>query len=121
LKESIDLVRFYSHAVDYRPTVIAVPLDDSGSPQELFSRLNMLQKEYATLIKEDVLNKVLGESAEYFKLYEREEVEALQKESFSGEPQSLDQWMIPVVKNIDLNKVQFPLIMVQEYGLNLFP
>lgn len=28
--------------------------------------------------------------------------------------------MIPVVQNIDLECVQFPLILVQEYGLNLF-
>jgi hypothetical protein len=28
--------------------------------------------------------------------------------------------MIPVAKNIDLEKIQFPLILVQEYGLNLF-
>ncbi len=32
LRESIDLVRFYPDAVDYRPTVIAVPEDDKGRP-----------------------------------------------------------------------------------------
>jgi hypothetical protein len=32
----------------------------------------------------------------------------------------MDEWMIPVAQHIDLTKVQFPLIMVQEYGLNLF-
>ncbi|MEN8304488.1 MAG: FAD-dependent oxidoreductase, partial [Campylobacterota bacterium] len=35
-------------------------------------------------------------------------------------PVTLDEWMIPVVKNIDLDRVKFPLIMVQEYGLNIF-
>ena len=28
--------------------------------------------------------------------------------------------MIPVIKNIDLERVKFPLIIVQEYGLNIF-
>ena len=120
LKESIDLVRFYPKAVDYRPTVITVPIEDSGSPQDLFARLTMLQTEYAAMIKEDPDNKVLGESSEYFKLYDKEQIEALQKLEVSGTPKSLDEWMIPVVKNIDLNRVQFPLILVQEYGLNIF-
>jgi len=35
-------------------------------------------------------------------------------------PKTSDEWMVSVAKNIDLDKVQFPLIMVQEYGLNLF-
>lgn len=120
LRESIDLVRFYPNAVDYRPTVIAVPKEDQGSPQELFSRLKMLQEEYASLIQCDPRNKVLGESSDYFRLYGREQIEALQKEDLPGVPACMDEWMIPVAKNIDLDKVQFPLIMVQEYGLNLF-
>jgi len=120
LKESIDLVRFYPEAVDYRPTVIAVPTDDAGTPQDLYFRLQMLQAEYASLIESDPLNKVLGESADYFKLYERDELEALQRRHVLDKPVHMDEWMIPVAKNIDLDKVQFPLIMVQEYGLNMF-
>ncbi len=120
LKESIDLIRFYPDAIDHRPTVIAVPTDDSGSPEELYSRLNMLQAEYAALIALDSGNRVLGDSSDYFRLYGREEVEALKREEVVNKPTQLDHWMIPVAKNIDLDKVQFPLIMVQEYGLNLF-
>ncbi len=120
LKESIDLIRFYPDAIDHRPTVIAVPTDDSGSPKELYSRLNMLQAEYTALIDVDEKNRVLGESSDYFRLYEREEIEALKNEKVVDEPTQMDHWMIPVAKNIDLEKVQFPLIMVQEYGLNLF-
>lgn len=120
LKESIDLVRFYPNAVDYRPTVIAVPTDDSGSPEELLPRLEKLQAEYAALIELDPRNKVLGESADYFKLYDRRRVEALKEQQTVDKPEHLDHWMIPVAKNIDLEKVQFPLIIVQEYGLNLF-
>jgi len=120
LKESIDLVRFYPKAVDYRPTVICVPLEDSGSPKDLYARLKMLQNTYASLIAVDASNKVLGDSSQYYKLYEREAVEVLQKQNVCENPKNMDEWMIPVVKNIDLNKLQFPLIMVQEYGLNLF-
>ncbi|MDH5465151.1 MAG: FAD-dependent oxidoreductase, partial [Thiovulaceae bacterium] len=120
LKESIDLVRFYPEAVDYRPTVIAVPTDDEGKPEDLYTRLKMLQGEYEALITLDKANKVLGESADYFKLYDRSEVEQLKAKKAVDNPTLMDEWMVPVAKNIDLDKVQFPLIMVQEYGLNAF-
>ncbi len=120
LKESIDLLRFYPNSVDYRPTVVAVPIEDSGSPKDLFARLNRLQNEYKVLIQKDPQNRVLGKSSEYFKLYDRKMLETLQKEVTPKKPQNLDEWMIPVSKNIDLQRVQFPLIIVQEYGLNIF-
>jgi hypothetical protein len=120
LKESIDLIRFYPDAIDYRPTVIAVPLSDKGTPQDLYSRLELLKEEYAALVRDDIKNMVLGKSADYYKLYDRKDIEALQNKKPLEHPIHMDEWMIPVAKNIDLDKVQFPLIMVQEYGLNLF-
>ena len=35
LRESIALLRLYPNAVDYRPTVVAVPKNDPGQPQDL--------------------------------------------------------------------------------------
>ncbi len=120
LKESIELVRFYPDAIDYRPTLIVTPLEDDSKPQDLFRRLHLLQKEYENLIQKDYHNKVLGESSEYFKLYEKDEIEFLQQQNIKKEPVSLDDWMISASKSIDISKVKFPLIMVQEYGINLF-
>jgi len=120
LRQSIDLLRFYPYAVDFRPTVIAVPLTDSGSPEELYPRLEMLRAEYDALVAEDPRNKVLGESGDYFRLYSREEMERLARLEPADMPQSPDEWMIPVAREIDLSKIKFPLVMVQEYGLNLF-
>jgi len=120
LKQSIDFLRFYPYVVDYRPTVIALPRTDKSTPKALLPRLNLLVKEYEKLISSDKNNKVLGESKNYYKLYEREELEAFMNMDTLKIPKSSDEWMIPVAKNIDLNKVQFPLILVQEYGLNLF-
>lgn len=120
LKESIDLIRFYPEAIDHRPTVIAVPTDDSGTPQDLYPRLQRLQYEYEALIKADKQNKVLGESRDYFKSFDREQVEALGRLDPVQRAQQLDEWMIPVARHMDLEKVKFPIIMVQEYGLNLF-
>ena len=120
LKQSIDFLRFYPFIVDYRPTVIAIPTEDSGSPADLLPRLALLAKEYEKLIHDDPRNKALGEPRDYYRVYEREQIEALSNESIAKEPKTLDEWMIPVAQNIDLDKVQFPLIIVHEYGLNLF-
>ena len=120
LKQSIDFLRFYPYIVDYRPTVIVLPTSDKGTPEALLPRLELLTREYESLIKEDSRNEVLGKSENYYKSFNKAEIEALKEKALVAKPQSCDEWMIAVAKNIDLDKVQFPLIMVQEYGLNLF-
>ncbi len=120
LRESIELVQLYPCAVDFRPTVIAVPTDDNGEPGELFGRLEKLKNEYARLIDENIKNRVLGSVDDYYKVFDTETVEALKLRDTLEKPVTLDEWMIPVAKNINLDKVKFPLIMVQEYGLNIF-
>jgi len=120
LKQSIDFLRFYPFVVDYRPTVIVLPKDDKGKVEDLIPRLDLLTHEYKKLIEDDSKNKVLGESKDYYKLYTKEDIENLKNRTTLESPKNLDDWMIPVAQNISLDKVQFPLIIVQEYGLNLF-
>ena len=120
LKQSIDFLRFYPFIVDYRPTVIALPTTDPSTPDALLPRLDLLTRKYETLIQADPKNKVLGESCEYFRLYSKEDLLILREKEVVTTAKTSDEWMIPVAKNIDFNKIQFPLILVQEYGLNLF-
>ncbi len=120
LKQSIDFVKFYPFIVDYRPTVIVLPLHDNGSVEALLPRLDLLKNAYKNLIADDSKNKVLGESENYYTLYSREKIEVLKSFSTVETPSTLDEWMIPVAQNIDLDTVKFPLIVVQEYGLNMF-
>ena len=120
LKQSIDFVKFYPFVVDYRPTVIVLPLHDRGTVEELLPRLKLLKDAYENLITSDSKNKVLGESENYYTLYSREKMEMLKACYTVNTPSTIDEWMIPVAKNVDLDSVKFPLIMVQEYGLNMF-
>jgi len=120
LKESIELVRFYPEAIDYRPTLIAVPTDDKGSVASLLPRLKLLEESYQNLIDIDEANKVLKESSEYYKLFSKEEVLHLQECECVTTPKTKEEWMINASKSIDLEKVKFPLIMVEEYGINVF-
>ena len=120
LKQSIDFARLYPHGVDHRPTVIALPTYCNRSTEHLLPRLQKLQAYYEALIKEDAENRVLNDPSIYFKLYEKSEIEALKEKKSPKHPETLDEWMIPFAKETDLEKIQFPVILVQEYGLNLF-
>lgn len=120
LRESIELIQLYPCAVDFRPTVIVVPTQDRGKPEDLYARLEKLKSEYSLLIKKDVNNRVLGKVDDYYRVFNKDEIERLRLKETLEKPLTFDEWIIPVVKNIDLDKVKFPLIMVQEYGLNVF-
>ncbi|MBN2816269.1 MAG: FAD-dependent oxidoreductase [Campylobacterales bacterium] len=120
LKQSIELLRFYPQAVDFRPTVIATPLEDPQAPTELLARLEMLKEEYTKLITQDEANAVLKTPQEYYKLYSKEDLLALKERPSVKKPKELDEWMIVAAKNMELDKLQYPVVMVQEYGLNMF-
>jgi len=57
---------------------------------------------------------------EYFKTFSRKDIEHLRTLKTLKNPKTLDDWMIPVAHYIDMDKVKYPLVMVQEYGLNIF-
>ena len=120
LRQSIDFARLYPFGVDRRPTVIAVPTEDPGDPADLLPRLEMLRREYRTLVAEDPGRKVLGEPEEYFRLFGREAMERLRRLEPAERPGSAEEWMIPVARHLDFDRVRWPLILVREYGLNLF-
>ncbi len=120
LKQSIDFLKFYPFVVDYRPTVIALPTTDKQTPKQLLPRLELLTKEYEKLIEKDSSNQVLGEPREYFRLYSKEDLERLKSKDIPTKPKNTDEWMVSVAQNLDFERVQFPLILVQEYGINLF-
>ena len=120
LKQSIDTLRVYQHTSNIRPTVIAIPHNDAGDPHDLLPRLALLQQTYQTLVANDPKNKVLGEPNDYFKLYQRSDVERLALQDNPQHPLTPDQWMIPVAKSINLDQFKYPLVMVQEYGLSVF-
>ncbi|MGF1702173.1 FAD-dependent oxidoreductase [Photobacterium makurazakiensis] len=120
LKQSIDTLRVFPHTANIRPTVIAIPLHDKGEPEAILPRLHQLCNVYQHLVEEDNENEVLGKPEHYFKLYSREALTSLAAQENPNTPTCLDDWMIPVAKNINLDKFKFPLVLVQEYGLSVF-
>lgn len=120
LKQCIDILRLYPYTIDVRPTVFAVPTRDEGLPEDLLPRLDILTDAYRDLIAQDINNKVLGEPENYYQLYSHAQLIELSQRPQVAVPTNVDEWMIPVAKYLDLNKVKYPLIVVQEYGWNIF-
>jgi len=113
LQQSIRFARAYPYAIDRRPTVIVLPVDDPGTPGALIPRLEKLRDAYAALIENDPENAVLGSSEHYYRLYGRDEIDALAKRAAVADPVTADEWMIPAVHALDLDKLQYPLLLVQ--------
>lgn len=120
LTQSIESVRLYPHTLNRRPTVIVVPESDGGDPKDLIPRLEQIRSVYQTLVEQDEQNKVLGEPAEYFKLYQRDDLLALRNQIQPQDPKSYDEWMIPFAQHADLDTLKYPIVAVNEYGWSVF-
>ncbi|CBY09603.1 unnamed protein product [Oikopleura dioica] len=119
LHECIRTVRMYKHVLNHRPTCIAIPKRDPGEPSTILKRLEMLQTLYNKLVNVDQENMVLGDPSDYFKVFSKHDCETLRNEEIPLEPANLSDWLIPVVKNVDLEALKFPLVMVNELGWSI--
>ena len=120
LRQSVEFVKLYPFCVDRRATIITIPTTDPDNPNRLIERLEMLRDEYASLIAEDESNRVLGDISEYFKLFSREEVDTLSQREPVDRPICAEDWVISASKIIERDAIKYPLIVVNEYGLNMF-
>jgi hypothetical protein len=119
LKESIELFRFYPDSIDKRPTVSTIRSDVDISFDEVLNSLEKIKNYYKELILEDEKNKVLGKAEDYFKIFEQKDMKSL-KNIYKKTPQNLNDWLSPFARKVDFGKVKWPVILVQEYGLNVF-
>ncbi|MDD9197218.1 FAD-dependent oxidoreductase [Aliivibrio sp. S3MY1] len=120
LTESIDTVRYFPHTLNVRPTIIAIPKIDKGHPEALLPRLKLLQTTYSELISKDQTNQVFGPANDYFKTYSKEELQKIARRTPTNNPTTLDEWLIGFSKQVDLEQLKYPIILVQEHGLSVF-
>lgn len=120
MKQSIEMARLFPHSIDERPTFISVPKTENYRVDHIEERLDMLVDYYKELIEEDSSNAILGAPEDYYKIYSEEDLEYLAKHSTIKRPISLDEWMTNAAKLIDYSQLKMPVVLVQEYGWNLF-
>lgn len=120
MKQSIEMVRLFPQSIDERPTFISVPKTEDYQVDHIEDRLDMLVDYYKKLIEEDPSNAVLGAPEDYYKIYNEEDLDTLAKQPTVKRPNSRDEWMTNAVKLVDYSKLKMPVLLVQEYGWNLF-
>jgi len=120
MKQSIDMARLFPQSIDERPTFISIPKSEKYEVEKITNRLEMLVEYYTKLIDEDPSNEILGSPKDYYKTYTREDLIALTEKPTVKRPNSADEWMSNTIKFIDHEKLKSPVIIVQEYGWNLF-
>lgn len=120
LEQSIATVRAFPHAVNRRPTVIAIPTTDAGQPETILNRLELLSNHYQLMVDQNPENKVIGEPEDYFTLFTRNDMARLATLPLPLMPNTPEEWMIPIAKHMPHENFKYPLVVVQEYGLSLF-
>ena len=120
LRQSIDFARLYPYSVDYRPTLVALPIDDPRTPETILRRLETLREAYGAIIANDPPAAVLGAAEAYFRPFDKETFEALRARPTDEGLDCEARWLYAAAKALDPSRLQFPLFLVQEYGLNLF-
>ena len=120
MKQSIEMARLFPHSIDERPTFISIPKNEKYKVENSIVRLEMLVEYYKTLIEEDAANAILGPPNDYYKTYSREDLIALKKQTPVKTPKSADEWITNTMQFVDYEKLKTPVILVQEYGWNLF-
>ena len=120
LRESIEFVRFYPQAIEGRPTALAVPVHIPLDPKELEQRAFILAQAYGDLVAKDPKAKVLGDPEHYVLSFNHKQLQELQELPTPKVPQNHLEWMISFAKEVALTKLKYPVLLVQEYGINIF-
>ena len=118
LKESIELFRFYPNSIDLRPTIVTIRDDVDINFNEILKSLEKI-KEYYKELSRDKKNMVLGKPEDYYKIFEKTDMKVF-KNIRKTKPESFEDWMAPFARHVDYSKIKWPVLLVQEYGLNVF-
>jgi hypothetical protein len=120
LEESIDFLQLYPFSIDYRPTIVTFPHSCQKDPQEYIDRLEKIKDRYKELVQKDSSNLVLGKIDQYYKIFSKEEILKLKERDIPKNPKSAQEWLISFAKYVNLDALKEPIVVVNEYGLNLF-
>lgn len=120
MKQSIEMARLFPQSIDERPTLISIPKTEKYKVSILEQRLKMLEGYYRELVSNDPANGILGIPNNYYRIYTKENLDDLAKIPPVKKPNTPDEWMSNAMSLIDGNQLKTPVILVQEYGWNLF-
>ncbi|MGL6313052.1 FAD-dependent oxidoreductase [Vibrio sp. WXL103] len=120
LIQSINTLRMFPHTINHRPTVVAIPVNDRGEPQDLIPRLEQIRDVYQQLVEQDAANEVLGSVEQYFQTFSKSQLLSLKGKVQPQHIDTIQDWLIPFANQVDLDKIKYPVIAVQEHGWSVF-
>lgn len=120
MKQSIEMARLFPQSIDERPTFISIPKSEKYEVAQIEKRLKLLVTYYKKLIQEDPAHEVLGSPEEYYKIFSKDDLDRLALLPSVAHPKTPDEWIINSAKWIDYEKLKMPVVLVAEYGWNLF-
>lgn len=119
LEQSIYTARSFEQSLRKRPTLIAIPQRDPGEVTDLIPRFEALQAHYQTLIDQDPANEILGSAEDYFKLIDEDQTRAMRQYAQRSDVDASQDELLNALQSLELDKLKFPLIVVQEYGVSV--
>lgn len=120
LRQSLQTMQIYPQAINRRPTVVVTPKTDPSDPNDLLPRLNMLTEYYRELVANDDTQALLGAPDDYYRVLDRAQMQALAQRPLPESIARPEDWLVPVARNINLDDIKYPVVLVQEYGLSIF-
>lgn len=106
--DAILFAKILPFALVPRPTVIALAKEDKRRPEELEETCKSVQEIYYQSIQDDPANKVFGCPSRFYETYTRKSVQWTQ-----------NKWIRSFAKYTDLERLQFPIFLVNEFGLDM--
>lgn len=128
LEESILFCREIPEAVVKRPTLISLHVSDPHDPSYIINPVIRNQQRYAELVAKDPGNKVFGEPEDYYRIFTRADLERLAQKPMpvvTHHPDdpilelSLEDWTIPFAKSTDLDQLQYPIVILKEWLMDM--
>lgn len=117
MHDAIAFARTLPFIINPRPTIMALAKKDIRRPEALEEACIMNRKVYTEACRKDPKNRVFGNPLHFYKKYSRADVEKILKGE-KGNNQSA-RWVAGFAKNTNLDDLQFPIFLIQEFGLDM--
>jgi hypothetical protein len=104
-------------AVNPRPTVAAIAVEDEREPKDMIAACEANRSLYVELLSKEKFKPVFGAPEEFCQSFTRKDLERL-REVTEISPE-VNPWMVSFAKNTQLDSLKYPVLLMQEFGLDM--
>ena len=108
MRQCIDIASCIQRVLMCAPPLITVPKRDNNTATDLLPRLDMLTAYYQSLVDADPSNQVLGKVQDYYRVYDKQQIQQLDSIRAKDIPTTTDEWVVAALKVMDLENCNTP-------------